>query len=104
MKPKDQEKTLSPRDLPVGTLLGFSPASEGEGARLRALQYASLSGLTKRRVAAHGIAGAATALALFGTANVLIIVVWVALLGGALLAIAGYLLLLTLGRRFGWPV
>jgi hypothetical protein len=27
-----------------------------------------------------------------------------ALLGGALLAIAGYLLLLTLGRRFGWPV
>ncbi|MDE2597687.1 MAG: diguanylate cyclase, partial [Sphingomonadales bacterium] len=65
-------------------VLGLSDAGEGDWARLRGLQYASLAAVTRPRLIANAIAAVAVAQAYFGAVHIAVLIGWLALLAGAL--------------------
>ncbi len=65
-------------------VLGLSDPSDGDWARLRGLQYASLTKVTLARTLANGIAAVAVAGLSLGTVNAFLLIGWMALLGSTL--------------------
>ncbi|KHK91802.1 putative bifunctional diguanylate cyclase/phosphodiesterase [Novosphingobium malaysiense] len=73
-----QNKAL-PKDLPVSAVLGLTDPEDGDWARLRALQYSSLSVGAFSRIATQVAALLATAMLLVGQAEPGYVLGWVAL-------------------------
>ena len=82
-----QNQTTSaslPRDLPVMAVLGLNEAGDADWARLRGLQYSSLSNVTRLRVIAHVVAAVGVARLYYDTVSIFIVLAWVAALGASL--------------------
>ena len=60
MKPTSPEIATLPKDLPILAVLGLADPLEGDWARLRGLQYASLAQVTIARIITHAIAAIVT--------------------------------------------
>jgi diguanylate cyclase (GGDEF)-like protein/PAS domain S-box-containing protein len=84
VKPNNPEPASLPKDLPVLAVLGLIDPSEGDWARLRGLQYASLARVTVARMIAHGIAALAAMHIYYGVINVFGLLGWGTLLAGVL--------------------
>ena len=82
-----QNQTTSaslPRDLPVMAVLGLNEPGDADWARLRGLQYSSLSNVTRLRVLAHVVAAVGVARLYYDSISVFIVLAWVAALGASL--------------------
>ncbi len=73
-----------PRDLPVLAVLGLMVPGDGDWARLRGMQYASLSRVTLLRGATHVVAALAVGLMFLRVINMFAIAAWFAALIGTL--------------------
>lgn len=82
--------TTLPQDLPILAVLGLVDPPEGDWARLRGMQYASLARVTLARFVVHGIAGLATVQIFIGQVLVAALVGWIIALAGALYYCARY--------------
>ena len=71
-------------ELPVRAVLGLGEPVDGDWARLRGLQYASLATNTLARMAAHGAAALAAAALFIGRLNPVAILLWLLVLGATL--------------------
>ena len=73
-----------PTELPVLAVLGLSDPEDGDWARLRGLQYSSLSSATLARTSVQTAAALATVALLLGEIHLVAILVWLALVATSL--------------------
>ncbi|HUQ13931.1 MAG TPA: EAL domain-containing protein [Novosphingobium sp.] len=83
MKPTSTAAAL-PRELPTLALLGLSNPPEGDWARLRGLQYATLAKVAMARLLTHVIAAIVVIQSYLHVINVFVLVGWLAALVGTL--------------------
>jgi PAS domain-containing protein len=73
-----------PTELPAMALLGLTDPDDGDWAKLRGLQYASLARSAIAKVSIQTVAALATAALFIGTVPIVAIVAWLAALTGSL--------------------
>ena len=84
MKPGVPELSTLPQDLPVLAVLGLVDPPEGDWARLRGMQYASLARVSNARYIVHGIGALTTLEAFWRHISLVALCGWVVALAGAL--------------------
>jgi diguanylate cyclase (GGDEF)-like protein/PAS domain S-box-containing protein len=73
-----------PRELPVMAVLGLADPDTGDWARLRGLQYASLSKITVGRTLTNAMAAMATVQICFSVINTILLIGWALMLAGTM--------------------
>lgn len=84
MRPESPKSTQLPKDLPALAVLGLTDPIDGDWARLRGMQFASLARASLARALAHGLAGLACISLFVGQIGVVPIGFWLAGLAVAL--------------------
>lgn len=85
MKKRHNTTATLPKNLPVLAVLGLREPAEGDWARIRGLQYSSLTRATLARFVAHGLAALAVLQLFYKSVHPLVLAGWAAMLLGSLL-------------------
>ncbi len=85
MRPEKTKSTQLPRHLPSLAVLGLTDPADGDWARLRGMQFASLAKASLARMLAHGLAAIACVALFVGKVGWIPVGVWLAGLAVALI-------------------